>query len=182
MTRHKYSGIGFCDGPGLRLFILVGWDRSSFVCCLVLRGSTDDLLLLQFSSGVVWQTGVSTQRVVSVGFSSLLLRCIGRDLFVYHCFLLMRSRVIMRTGRLAGCFVPFQGLRVGLYTWGWLKRPQWFVAGRSGEVVLLWFFVAFFGCRGFGGVSLCVCSFCFSSVCVARWPPFGMLSLCFDCF
>ena len=27
-----------------------------FVCCLVNRGSTDDLLLLQISSGVVWQT------------------------------------------------------------------------------------------------------------------------------
>ena len=27
-----------------------------FVCCLVHRGSTDDLLLLQISSGVVWQT------------------------------------------------------------------------------------------------------------------------------
>ena len=43
------------DSPDLKLFILVGWDRSSFVCCLVHRGSTDDLLL-QISSGVVWQT------------------------------------------------------------------------------------------------------------------------------
>ena len=40
----------------LKLFILVGWDRCSFVCCLVHRGSTDDLLLLQISSCVVWQT------------------------------------------------------------------------------------------------------------------------------
>ena len=44
------------DGPDLKLFILVGWDRSSFVCCLVHRGPTDYLLLLQISSGVVWQT------------------------------------------------------------------------------------------------------------------------------
>ena len=35
------------DGPDLKLFILVGSDH---------RGSTDDLLLLQISSGVVWQT------------------------------------------------------------------------------------------------------------------------------
>ena len=35
---------------------LIGWDRSSFVCCLVHRGSTDDLMLLQISSGVVWPT------------------------------------------------------------------------------------------------------------------------------
>ena len=41
------------DDPDLKLFILVGWDRSSFVCCLVHRGSFDDLLLLQISSGVV---------------------------------------------------------------------------------------------------------------------------------
>ena len=35
------------------VFILVGWDRSSIVCCLVHRGATDDLVLLQISSGVV---------------------------------------------------------------------------------------------------------------------------------
>ena len=40
-------------GPTL---VLVGWDRISFDCCLVHRGSTDDLLLLQISSCVVWQT------------------------------------------------------------------------------------------------------------------------------
>ena len=42
--------------PHLRHFILGGWDRSSFVCCLVNRSSTDDLLLLQTSSGIVWQS------------------------------------------------------------------------------------------------------------------------------
>ena len=36
-----------------RLFILVGWGRSFFVCCLVHRGSTVGFLLLQCSSGVV---------------------------------------------------------------------------------------------------------------------------------
>ena len=44
------------DGPDLKLFTLVGCDWSSFVCCLVPRGSTDDLLLLQISSCVGWQT------------------------------------------------------------------------------------------------------------------------------
>ena len=42
--------------PALKLFILVGWDRSSFICCLVHRDSTDDLLFLQFSSGLDRQT------------------------------------------------------------------------------------------------------------------------------
>ena len=41
------------DGPDLKLFIVVGWDWRSFVCCLVHRGSTDDLILLQIFSGVV---------------------------------------------------------------------------------------------------------------------------------
>ena len=44
------------DCPELKLFILVGWDRSSFVCCFVHRGSTDDLVLLQIFSGVVSQS------------------------------------------------------------------------------------------------------------------------------
>ena len=43
------------DNPDLKLFILVGWDRSSFASCLAHRGSTVDLILLQISSGVVWQ-------------------------------------------------------------------------------------------------------------------------------
>ena len=36
------------DGPDLKLFILL-----LFVCCLVHRGSTDDILLFQVSSVVV---------------------------------------------------------------------------------------------------------------------------------
>ena len=51
------SGVRLYDGPDLKLFILVGWDRSSFVCCLVDRASIDVFFcLLQVSSGVVWQT------------------------------------------------------------------------------------------------------------------------------
>ena len=64
-TRHtdRFHKITFTvqrlyDRAELKLFILhvVVWDRSSFVCCLVLGVSTDDLLLLQISSGVVWQS------------------------------------------------------------------------------------------------------------------------------
>ena len=53
-------------------------DRSSFVRRLVHSGSTDDLLLLQISSGVVWQT--RDQHCVSVESSSLLLHSIKSDL------------------------------------------------------------------------------------------------------
>ena len=35
--------------------VIVGWDRSPFVYCLVHRDSTDDLHLLQISSGVADQ-------------------------------------------------------------------------------------------------------------------------------
>ena len=37
----------------IKLFILVGWGRSFFVCCLAHRGSNVGFLLLQCSSGVV---------------------------------------------------------------------------------------------------------------------------------
>ena len=59
----------------------------AFVCCLVHRGSTNDLLLLQIFIGVVWQTmqvSSSVQHFVSFEFSSLLLHSIKRDLFVYR--------------------------------------------------------------------------------------------------
>ena len=39
--------------PDIKLFILVGWGRSFFVCCLAHRGSTVGFLSLQCSSGVV---------------------------------------------------------------------------------------------------------------------------------
>ena len=43
------------------------------------------------------------------------------------------------------------------------------------SVVLLWFYVACFWCQSFGDVSPNVCSYNFSSVSVAEWPPFGGL-------
>ena len=38
------------DGPDLELFVLVGWDRSSFVCCLVHRAKP----MIFFASDFQW--------------------------------------------------------------------------------------------------------------------------------
>ena len=71
------------------LFILVSWDRSSFVCCLVHRGSTDDFLLLQISIDVVWQTrDLHLSRNMLYLLSPRLCFCVvfKRDLFVIDEF------------------------------------------------------------------------------------------------
>ena len=72
------------DGPDLKLFILFGWGQGSFVCCLVHRGSTDDLLLLQNSSGVVWQSSELQLSRNSLYLLNPLLyfSVLKRDLFV----------------------------------------------------------------------------------------------------
>ena len=98
----------------LKLFILVGWDRSSFICCLVHRSSSDDLLLLQISSGVVWQT---------------------RDLHLSRNTYLLNPRL---------CFFIV------------LKRDLFVLAVRVSVTFHL----------------TCV-HIIFSSVWVAKWPPFG---------
>ena len=64
------SGVRLNDGPGIKIFILVGWGRSFFVCCLAQRDSTIGFLLLQHSSGVVrhprdLQVSVATRSVES---------------------------------------------------------------------------------------------------------------------
>ena len=66
----------YYDSPDLKLFFLVGYDRSSYVFCLVHQGSTGDLLCLadQGSASV-------TQHLVSVKPSSLLFHSIKIDLF-----------------------------------------------------------------------------------------------------
>ena len=53
LIARRWVGLQTHDGPDIKLFILVGWGRSFFVCCLAHRGSTVGFLLLQFSSGVV---------------------------------------------------------------------------------------------------------------------------------
>ena len=81
------SGVRLYNGPDLYLFILVGCDQSSFVCCLVHRCSTDNLLLLQISSVVVWQ---SKDLQLSRNTLYPLIPCLcffivlKRDLFVYR--------------------------------------------------------------------------------------------------
>ena len=75
------------DDPDLKLFILVGWDRISFVCCLVHRGSTDDLLLFQISSGVVRQTRetqLSRNTLYLLSLRLFFFIVLKRDLFVYR--------------------------------------------------------------------------------------------------
>ena len=68
------SGVRLSDGPDIKLFILVCWDRSFYVCCLAHRGTTVDF----FCSGVpvvLFDTpGISrcrSQHIVSVKSSSL---------------------------------------------------------------------------------------------------------------
>ena len=71
----------------LKLFISVGWDRCSFGCCLVHRGSTDDLLLLQISSCVVWQTRdlhLSRNTLYLLSPRLCFFIVLKRDLFVYR--------------------------------------------------------------------------------------------------
>ena len=80
-------GVRHYDGLGLiMLFILVGWDRSSFVCCLVQRGSTDDLLL-QIFSGVIWQNRelqLSRNALYPLSPRLWFFIVLNRDLFVYR--------------------------------------------------------------------------------------------------
>ena len=75
------------DGPDLKLFTLVGWDRSSFACRLVHRGSTDVLLLLKIFSGVVWQTRdlhTSRNTLYLLRPRLCLFIFLKRDLFVFR--------------------------------------------------------------------------------------------------
>ena len=81
------SGVRLYDGPDLKLFILVGWDRRSSVCCFVHRGSTDNLLLLQISSDVVWQSmdiQLSRNMLYLLSPRLCLVIVFKRDLFVYR--------------------------------------------------------------------------------------------------
>ena len=75
------------DGLDLKLFILACWYRSSFVCCLIYRGSTDYLLLLQISSGVVWQSRdfhLSRKTLYLLCPRLCFFRVLTRDLIVYR--------------------------------------------------------------------------------------------------
>ena len=84
---------------------------------MVHRGSTDELLLLQISSGVVWQ---ARDLHLSHNMLFLLSPCLcffivlKCDLFVYRDDSLTRWTVIMRTEQPIKCFVPLQQLRARL--------------------------------------------------------------------
>ena len=72
--------------PDLKLFILVGWHRSSYVCCLVHWESTDNLLLLHVFGGVVWQSrdlqlSCNTFHLLNPRLCFFIV--LKRDLFVY---------------------------------------------------------------------------------------------------
>ena len=72
---------------------------------MVHRGSTDDIPLLQISSGVVWQTRyLQLSRNMSYLLSPRL--CFFIDLFVYCDDSLTSERVIMRTEQPTNCFEP----------------------------------------------------------------------------
>ena len=110
------------DGQDLKLFTLGGWDRSSFVCCLVHRGSTDDLLLLQISSGVVWQNRdlhLSRNTLYLLSPRLCFFIVLKRVLIVYRDDSLTSQRVITRTEQPTimifvnvKCSVTLQKLRV----------------------------------------------------------------------
>ena len=85
---------------------------------MVHRGSTDDLLLLQISNGVVWHLRVLSDNLQLSRNTLYLLSpplfffiVLNRDLFVYPDDSLTSQRVIMQTEQPTKCFVPLQKLR-----------------------------------------------------------------------
>ena len=81
----------------------------SFICCLVHRGSTDDLILRQISNGVVWQSrdlqlSCNTLYLLSPRFCFFIV--VICDLFVYRDNSL--TRIIRRTEQPTKWFEPLQ--------------------------------------------------------------------------
>ena len=111
IIRHKF--IGYNLNVMLFVLVLVGWDRSSFVCCLVHRGSTDAVLLVQISSGVVWQSSELSRNALYLLSPRLcFLIVFKRDSFGYRDDSLTSKGVSMRTEQPTKCFAPLQKLRV----------------------------------------------------------------------
>ena len=63
---------------------------------------------------------------------------------------------------------------------GILHLHQLLITDSSKAVVLLWFSVACLWCKSFSDVSPYVCSYYFSLVCVAEWPPARSVDHVFD--
>ena len=87
-------------------------DRS-----LAHRGSTNYLLLLQISSGVVRQSfdlQLSRNTLYLLSLRLCFFLVLNRDLYVYRDDSLTSKKVIMRTEQPPKCFEPFQILRARL--------------------------------------------------------------------
>ena len=111
----------------LKLFILVGWSRNFFVCCLAHRCANGDPLLLKTISGVV--SPVARQHFASVESSCMILHGTLCD------SLFTTSEVEGEVG------IPLSQI----------KSPViFYVTGRSKAVLLIWLFM--FTCFG---VSFC---------------------------
>ena len=117
---------------------------------LLIPFSTDDLLLLQISSGVVWQIrdlylSHNTLYLLSPRFCFFIV--LKHDLFVNSDDLLTNWRVFMQTEQPTKCFVPLQKLRARSAPLNMFKTPSnSSCTDRSRVVILLWFSVACFWC------------------------------------
>ena len=75
------------DGLDIKLFILVVWSRSRFVCCLAHRGSSVGsffFFLLQCSSGVVGSLGVGRNTLFLSSPHLCFITVFKCDLFVFR--------------------------------------------------------------------------------------------------
>ena len=167
------SGVGLGDGPEMGLFVLVGWGRGFFVCCLAHRGSAVGL----FSFAPVFRWCCSATRGSrGVGRGALFLSS------PHLCFIIVVT---------CGLFVSRDGPLVGWRAFAWAERlvilgrgggarlgscgagldPQCFNADRSGAVLLLWFLTSACSCCPclyFGSAVVLVAYF--GEFWVAEWP------------
>ena len=110
----RWIGVRLYDGPNLKLFILVRWDRSSFVCCWSTKAQLMIFFCFRFQLFCLADQGT--------------IRCIcGHLLSPRLCFSIVLNvhrgdtfihplEGYMRTEQPTKCFVPLQKLRVKLCT------------------------------------------------------------------
>ena len=102
------------DGLDIKLFILVGWDRSSSTVALSTGAQLMIFFCFRFPVVLDLHLSYNTLYLLSPRLCFfMLLRC---DLCVYRDDSLTSYRVIMRTEQPTKCFVPLQGPRVRLCT------------------------------------------------------------------
>ena len=83
------SDVRLNDGPDIKQFILIGWGRNFFVCCLAHRGSTVGFLVLQCSSGVVRHPGDLRVSVATRFFCRVIIFVSSYYLSVFYLFPVM---------------------------------------------------------------------------------------------